>query len=184
MTNGEQKLVSEVHILLYPYFLYPMQSIALTSSIFMTVAIAFERCNAIRKPFNHRYEHWNFFGQSLQRFTSYYQIKSPFIQNVIFVTDHQVFMDRIPTIVDVSLCTSYLSYSQHFCLTYQSFLNRKRFVTRMGPSESTRPNSEKIHITQFTIVHLSEALPCHSYRPCCYLYSTTEFIVQWNPSQM
>lgn len=53
-TNGEQKLVSEVHILLYPYFLYPMQSIALTSSIFMTVAIAFERCSAIRKPFNHR----------------------------------------------------------------------------------------------------------------------------------
>ena len=41
--------------MMYPYFLYPMQAISLTSSIFMTVAIAFERYNAIRKPFFHRY---------------------------------------------------------------------------------------------------------------------------------
>ena len=41
--------------MMYPYLLYPMQAISLTSSIFMTVAIAFERYNAIRKPFFHRY---------------------------------------------------------------------------------------------------------------------------------
>lgn len=74
MTYGENKWVTEVHILLYPYFLYPMQGISLTCSIFMTVAIAFERCNAIRKPFNHRYDKYTFWSTiTCQKFYKWYQ---------------------------------------------------------------------------------------------------------------
>ena len=47
-------LSTETHVLLFPYFLYPMTSISLTASIFMTVGIAHERYTAIRYPTQHR----------------------------------------------------------------------------------------------------------------------------------
>lgn len=37
------QLESHTHVILFPYLLYPMQTIAMTGSILMTVAIAFER---------------------------------------------------------------------------------------------------------------------------------------------
>ena len=36
-------MASDVHIILFPYLLYPGQNIAMTVSIFLIVAIAFER---------------------------------------------------------------------------------------------------------------------------------------------
>jgi hypothetical protein len=36
-------MATDLHIMLFPYLLYPGQQIALTGSIFMIVAIAFER---------------------------------------------------------------------------------------------------------------------------------------------
>ena len=53
--TSQVQLVSDVHMLLYPYLLYPLQAISLSASIFMTVAIALERYIAISQPFNHRY---------------------------------------------------------------------------------------------------------------------------------
>lgn len=47
------KLATNLHIELFPYLLYPMQGIALTGSIFMTVAIAFERYVAVHNPINY-----------------------------------------------------------------------------------------------------------------------------------
>ena len=40
--------------LLVPHFLYPMESVSLTASIFMTVGIAHERYIAIKSPIKHR----------------------------------------------------------------------------------------------------------------------------------
>lgn len=37
------KAATRIHLILYPYLLYPMQTIALTGSVFLLVAIAFER---------------------------------------------------------------------------------------------------------------------------------------------
>ena len=53
-TTSRLQLVSTAHIMMYPYFLYPLQAISLTASIFMTVVIALERYNAISKPFDYR----------------------------------------------------------------------------------------------------------------------------------
>ena len=47
-------LASDVHLQLFPYFLYPGISIAVTCSIFMTVAMALERYIAIHCPVTHR----------------------------------------------------------------------------------------------------------------------------------
>ena len=44
---------SIVLILLFPKFIYPLREIVFTSSIFMTVAIAYERYSAITFPFQH-----------------------------------------------------------------------------------------------------------------------------------
>ena len=44
---------SIVLMLLFPKFIYPLREIAFTSSIFMTVAIAYERYSAITFPFQH-----------------------------------------------------------------------------------------------------------------------------------
>lgn len=38
------------HIYLFPIFLYPLQKIAMTSSIYTTVVLAFERCKAVSRP--------------------------------------------------------------------------------------------------------------------------------------
>ena len=39
--------------MIYPYFLYPFNSIALTFSIFMTISIAFERYDAMHNIAQH-----------------------------------------------------------------------------------------------------------------------------------
>ncbi|XP_040567083.1 FMRFamide receptor isoform X1 [Lepeophtheirus salmonis] len=44
---------TELHTLLFPYFLYPAQSIAMSASIFMTVAIAWERYIAVHYPIDY-----------------------------------------------------------------------------------------------------------------------------------
>ena len=44
--------------ILYPYLLHPFKNIALTSSIFMVVAISAERHRAIVDPLNHRPTFW------------------------------------------------------------------------------------------------------------------------------
>jgi hypothetical protein len=46
-------LTTTVHILLFPYLFYPFISIAVTGSIFMTVAIAFERYIAVHYPIDY-----------------------------------------------------------------------------------------------------------------------------------
>ena len=46
-------LATRLHILLFPYLLYPFNQIAITASIFMTVAIALERFIAVHYPLNY-----------------------------------------------------------------------------------------------------------------------------------
>ena len=45
--------VYNIHLWLFPYFLYPLLSIMVTGSIFMTVAIAFERFFAVHYPIDY-----------------------------------------------------------------------------------------------------------------------------------
>ena len=47
-----------VHVYLFPYFLYPWLSIAMTASVFMTVAVALERYIAVHYPIDYRYIHY------------------------------------------------------------------------------------------------------------------------------
>ncbi|TRY67647.1 hypothetical protein TCAL_15804, partial [Tigriopus californicus] len=46
-------LASDIHLMLFPYLLYPGQNIAMTVSIFLIVAIAFERFLAVRNPIDY-----------------------------------------------------------------------------------------------------------------------------------
>ena len=46
-------MASNVHIVLFPYFLYPFNQMAITGSIFMTVAIALERYIAVHYPLDY-----------------------------------------------------------------------------------------------------------------------------------
>lgn len=45
-------LVTDIHTLMFPYFLYPGQMIMMTASVFMTVAIAMERYVAVNAMSN------------------------------------------------------------------------------------------------------------------------------------
>ena len=47
-------LLTDIHIFMYPYVLRPLTKISFTSSIFMTVAIAYERYVAVKRPVIHR----------------------------------------------------------------------------------------------------------------------------------
>ena len=44
------KLYHDLHLILFAYFLYPMQAVVMTASIFMTVGIALERYIAVHYP--------------------------------------------------------------------------------------------------------------------------------------
>jgi hypothetical protein len=46
-------LATDIHIILFPYLLYPFNQIAITGSIFMTVAIALERFIAVHYPLDY-----------------------------------------------------------------------------------------------------------------------------------
>ena len=46
-------LTSTLHLVMFPYFLYPLLSIAVTASIYMTVAIALERYIAVHYPIDY-----------------------------------------------------------------------------------------------------------------------------------
>ena len=46
-------LTSETHIVLFPYLLYPLNQMAISGSIFMTVAIAWERYIAVHYPLDY-----------------------------------------------------------------------------------------------------------------------------------
>ena len=48
------EITSDLHVLLVPYFLHPIQNIAITASIFLTVAIALERFVAVHHPIHYR----------------------------------------------------------------------------------------------------------------------------------
>ena len=47
------RLETNFHYMLFPYFLYPLNSIALTFSVFMTISIAFERYDAMHNIAQH-----------------------------------------------------------------------------------------------------------------------------------
>lgn len=47
-------LATNLHTQLFPYFLYPAQSISMSASIFMTVGIALERYIAVHYPIGKR----------------------------------------------------------------------------------------------------------------------------------
>lgn len=44
---------SDTHIIMFPYFLYPIHQTSMSGSIFMTVAIAFERFTAVHFPLDY-----------------------------------------------------------------------------------------------------------------------------------
>ncbi len=46
-------LMTDVHVYMFPYFLYPLHMMAMTGSIVMTVAIALERYWAVHYPINY-----------------------------------------------------------------------------------------------------------------------------------
>ena len=46
-------LATHLHIILFPHLLYPLLSIAVTASIYMTVAIATERYIAVHYPIDY-----------------------------------------------------------------------------------------------------------------------------------
>jgi len=54
-------LISMVHVLLFPHFIYPLANILLTCSVFMTVSISIERYLAIFRPlvYKNRTSTWN-----------------------------------------------------------------------------------------------------------------------------
>jgi len=47
-------MATNAHIILFPYFLYPGQSLAMTGSIFIIVAIALERYIAVHNPIDYK----------------------------------------------------------------------------------------------------------------------------------
>ena len=53
-------MFSRTHLLLFPYFLYPGQTIMMTASIFMTVAIAMERYVAVHYPLDYNQVTFNY----------------------------------------------------------------------------------------------------------------------------
>ena len=46
-------MASQWHIILFPHLLYPFNQVAVTGSIFMTVAIAWERYVAVHYPLDY-----------------------------------------------------------------------------------------------------------------------------------
>ena len=46
-------MATDVHLLLFPYFLFPGLSVAMTGSVFMTVGIALERYIAVHYPIDY-----------------------------------------------------------------------------------------------------------------------------------
>jgi hypothetical protein len=48
-----EPLRTDVQIIMFPHFLYPLHQTAITGSIFMTVAIAFERYTAVHFPLDY-----------------------------------------------------------------------------------------------------------------------------------
>ena len=60
---------TDIHILLFPYFLYPLHMMAMTGSILMTVAIALERYSAVHWPI--AYSQVSVFSQQLYSDTYY-----------------------------------------------------------------------------------------------------------------
>ena len=46
-------LMSKTHMYLFPHFLFPGQMIAMTASVYMIVAISFERYAAVHYPLNY-----------------------------------------------------------------------------------------------------------------------------------
>ena len=53
-TSTFKGLATQIHHHLFPYFLYPLHNILLTSSIFMTISISIERYLAIFHPLVYR----------------------------------------------------------------------------------------------------------------------------------
>ena len=47
------KILTWLHVMLFPHLIFPMQSISVTSSIYMTVGIAFERYIAVHYPIDY-----------------------------------------------------------------------------------------------------------------------------------
>jgi len=67
----QYELVSEVHVFLFPKFLYPFRTIMFCSSIFMTVSISLERYIAVTDPISLHLEVRNDKEAQVKRFLRY-----------------------------------------------------------------------------------------------------------------
>ena len=63
-------LASNLHTLLFPYFLYPTANVAMSGSIFMTVAISLERYFAVHHPIGEFYSCLNITYMNFFKWTS------------------------------------------------------------------------------------------------------------------
>lgn len=57
------RIMTQVQVMMFPYFIFPFMNIAVTGSIFMTVAIAFERYWAVHYPIDYSQVSFREFGQ-------------------------------------------------------------------------------------------------------------------------
>ena len=64
-------IMTQVQVMMFPYFIFPFMNIAVTGSIFMTVAIAFERYWAVHYPIDYSQVSFEEFGQLNRNETKY-----------------------------------------------------------------------------------------------------------------
>ena len=84
-------IVNKISVLMYPYFMHPLKHISLTASIFMTMAISYERSLAVRAPIQHRI---SMRGRKIRRLKLWMYISIVTFSSILF---------NIPTFMEIEL---------------------------------------------------------------------------------
>ena len=84
-------VVNKFSVLMYPYFMHPLKHISLSASIFMTMAISYERSLAVGTPIQHRL---SMRGRKTRRFKLWTYISIVAFSSILF---------NIPTFMEIEV---------------------------------------------------------------------------------
>jgi len=121
---------TDLHILLFPYLLYPSHQTAMTGSVFTTVAVAFERYTAVHYPvsYSQSMSAPNATRRRLIRF-----VIPAFILSLAFNVPKfleakvEYYDDTVDNVTTVSVCLSPASFWLHYSLSRRSMAREKGY---------------------------------------------------------
>jgi len=177
-TSTFEGLATQIHHHLFPYFLYPLHNILLTSSIFMTISISIERYLAIFHPlvYRNRSYSWNLSCHILPVLGLAVLINAPkFFESKVVYDGENSMIELTELRRDMNYAVYYQNWTRFFVLGLVPmilliFLNVRVFIA----IHSRKSSSKETTYSTILLLIVAIFILCHMPRVALNIYEFFE----------